>query len=61
MTAISGIYSKRAYSSKLQYRSLVKFQPISSQAFISRAPLWSLFGKKIYCLSWVMQYHGKST
>jgi len=25
MTAISGIYSKRAYSSKLQYRSLVKF------------------------------------
>jgi len=28
MAAISGIYSKRVYSSKLQYRSLVKVQPL---------------------------------
>jgi len=27
MAAISGIYSKRAYSSKLQHRLLVKVQP----------------------------------
>jgi len=38
ITAISGIYSKHAYSSKLQHRSLVKAQPSGSQTFMSRGP-----------------------
>jgi len=41
MAAISGIYSKRAYSSKLQHHSLVKVQPSGSRTFMSRDPLVS--------------------
>jgi len=33
---MSGIYSKRAYSGKLQHRSLAKVQPSGSQTFMSR-------------------------
>jgi len=39
MATISGIYSKRAYSSKLQHRLLVKVQPMS------HGPLLSLTGE----------------
>ena len=42
MAVISGIYSKRAYSSKLQHRLLVKAQPSGSQTFMSRGPLLCL-------------------
>jgi len=31
MAAISGVYSKRAYSDKLQHHSLVKALPLSKQ------------------------------
>jgi len=31
MVVISGIYSKRVYSSKLQHRSLVRVQPLPLQ------------------------------
>jgi len=45
MATISGIYSKRAYSSKLQHRLLVKVQPSGSQTFMNREPLLSLTGE----------------
>jgi len=45
MATISEIYSKSAYSSKLQHRSLVKVQPSGSQTFMSRGPLLSLTGE----------------
>jgi len=47
MATISGICSKRAYSSssKLQHRSLVKVQPSGSQTLLSRGPLPSLTGE----------------
>jgi len=45
MATISEIYSKSAYSSKLQHRSLVKVQPNGSQTFMSRGPLLSLTGE----------------
>jgi len=47
MVTISGIHSKRAYSSnsKLHSRSLVKVQPSGSQTFMSRGPLLNLTGK----------------
>jgi len=45
MAAVSGKYSKRAYSSKLQHRLLVKVQPTGSQTFMSRGPLLSLTGE----------------
>ena len=38
MAGISGIYLKRAYSSNLQYHSLVKVQPSDSQTFMSHGP-----------------------
>jgi len=40
MAVISGICSKRAYSSKLQHRLLVKVQLSGSQSFMSRRPLF---------------------
>jgi len=62
MAAISGIYSKCAYSSRLQHRSLVKIQPCGSQTFMSRGPLLSLTDEYlIYRDTCVMQYHGKAT
>jgi len=62
MAAFWGIYSKRAYSSKLQHRSLVKVQPSYSQTFKSRGPLLSLTGENVvYLDTWIMQYHGKAT
>jgi len=62
MAAISGNYSKRAYSSSLQHRSLVKVQPSGSQMFMSHGPLLSLAGEYLtYRDTWVMQYHGKAT
>jgi len=45
MAAISGNYLKRAYSSKMQHRSLVKVQPSGSQTFMSRGPLLRLTGE----------------
>jgi len=60
MAAISGIYLKRAYSSNLQHRSLVKVQPSGSQTLMRRGPLLSLTGEYlIYCDTWVVQYHRK--
>ena len=62
MAAFWGIYSKRAYSSKLQHRSLVKVKPSCSQTFMSRGALLSLTGEYlIYLDTWDMQYHGKAT
>jgi len=62
MAAISGIHPKRAYSSKLQHRSLVKVQPSGSQTLMSRVPLLSLTGDYlIYRDTWIMQYHRKAT
>jgi len=62
MIAIPGIHSKRAYSSKLEHRSLVKVQPSCSQTFMSRGPLLNLTSEYlIYRDTWVMQYHDKAT
>jgi len=62
MAAFWGIYSKRAYSGKLQLRSLVKVKPSCSQTFMRRGPILSLTGEYlIYLDTWVMQYHGKAT
>jgi len=62
MAAFWGICWKRAYSSKLQRRSLVKVQPSCSQTFMIRSPLLSLTGEYlIYLDTWVMQYHVKAT
>jgi len=63
MAAISGIYSKRAYSSKLQHRLLVKVQPSGSQTFMNREPLLSLTGEYFIYL-WHLGYavsRGKAT
>jgi len=62
MVAFWGIYSKHAYSGKLQHRSLFKVKPSCSQTFMRRGPILSLTGEYlIYLDTWVMQYHGKST
>jgi len=61
MTAVSRIYSKRAYSNKLQHRSLVKVQLSGSQTFVSRVPVLRSGEYLIYRVTCVMQYHGKAT